>query len=236
MPCSIVTQVEEVVAAYQSLRDRCAPDAPAPYPETCVVPLLLDIVRLASDVAAGDYGITETVSRPTIPACLTEAFLVGTKAWIEGMICSEPSNVIVHLWFISELGAEYSIRLVYDEVPTSAAPGFEEGSGQIVWYNLVSTALAVPGAHEAVLTGYLLADPAEWLTLWDPSISRWLLEVDIGTRKKYFVSRSDETDAGMVEAWAELGITASFDTVGSVALGTSTNTWSFTLPEDVFSE
>lgn len=87
MPCSIITQVEEIVAAYQSLRERCAPDAPTPSSEPCVVPLLLDVIRLAKNIADGDYGITETVSKPTVPACLMAEFLADTKAWIEGMTC-----------------------------------------------------------------------------------------------------------------------------------------------------
>lgn len=148
-------------------------------------------------------------------------------------VCEEtPSEVSVSLWFISEQSAEYSIRLTYDGSPYAAFPGFEDATGPIAWYNSVPSTFATPGAHIALLTATLPNDPATWLTLWDPAISRWLLQVDIGTRKKYFVSRSDPSDAANVIAWAEAGYEASYTVVGSVTLGSMTNQWDFTLPGD----
>ncbi len=234
MPCSIITQVEEIVAAYQSLRERCAPDAPTPSSEPCVVPLLLDVIRLAKNIADGDYGITETVSKPTVPACLMAEFLADTKAWIEGMTCGvTPGGPTVYLWFISERETEtWSIRLRYDGSPYGGFPGFEDGSGAVAWFNSVPTPFAQAGAHVAELTASFPEEPETWEYLFDTSYSRWLLQIDWGDRIKYFVSRSSPSDADNIAAYLDIGIVATFEVVGSVSLSTMMNTWTFTLPEN----
>lgn len=92
MSCDLITRVREIEAAYMALRARCAPEAASPSSESCVVPFILELVGLAKAVAEGPYGVTETVSQPSIPVCLSDSFLTDLAAWIEGMTCvsSEP--------------------------------------------------------------------------------------------------------------------------------------------------
>lgn len=235
MACDLIEKILAIEGALASLRDRCAFGFTLPDSRACAVPYLLTMIQAATAIRDGGYGVTESVSRPDVPACVTGSFLDGVLAWIDGMACGGVGTPpAVYLWFISERETEtYSIRLTYDGEPYGAAPGFEDGSGAVAWYNLVPNRFAEAGAHVAQLTASFPEDAETWEYLFDPSYSRWLLEVAWADRVKFFVSRSDPGDAANIEAYAEDGITATFTVVGSVVATSMYNTWLINeLPED----
>jgi len=87
MACELIEKILAIESALVALRDKCAQSFTLPESRECAVPYLLTMIQAATAIRDGGYGVTESVSRPDVPACVTGAFLVGVKEWIEGMTC-----------------------------------------------------------------------------------------------------------------------------------------------------
>lgn len=87
MACELIEKILAIESALVALRDKCAQSFTLPESRECAVPYLLTMIQAATAIRDGGYGVTESVSRPDVPACVTGAFLVGVKEWIEGMVC-----------------------------------------------------------------------------------------------------------------------------------------------------
>jgi len=125
MTCELITRINDIEAAYLDLRDRCAPSATLPPSEHCVVPMVQALVALARAAADNPENyITETVSQPEEPHCLSEDYLWNVRLWIEGMTCEEPYVPCPSQWawvFTEENGASWTqvnlnfVRITFED-------------------------------------------------------------------------------------------------------------------------
>lgn len=244
MTCEIITKVQEIERAYADLRERCAPDYPASSGQVCVVPLILELVGLAQAISDSSL-VTVTVARPDMSACLSDSYLAGVLAWINGMTCESGGNYpTAYLWFfgvgvdgMEGWGADMTfdgqmfipVKLENGAVVWALGPTSDPAANYgipFAWYT--------SGAHVGIQNLTVPEDPAMRLEAWDPETSRWLLQVYLSdSRIKFFTSRSSPDDEANIAAWLEAGYVVTYMVVGTVTASADINRWDFDLPGDI---
>lgn len=187
MACELIEKILAIESALVALRDKCAQSFTLPESRECAVPYLLTMIQAATAIRDGGYGVTESVSRPDVPACVTGSFLDGVLAWVQGMDCGGSLYAYQQvLWFFSWLEGfyfdAYSFTVTSDGIltPTQTLGSLAVVS-QVFWTDSPrerSVFLPQTGPHSAIITALAGEGAGEWQPeVYSPENSRWLMNL-----------------------------------------------------------